>query len=152
VRYIFLLLASLVSATALGQTDSNERSDSVVSELSNRSNIPETELRELLSDCSKNQMSTNICMFYSFVDADLKLSVVLKRQAEAFGPSCRATLMRKQKLWELKRDQACNRHADDEAKCGAMRPMIFSSCRTAATETRTRLLAAAVRCAALLKK
>jgi hypothetical protein len=60
VRYIFLLLASLVSATALGQTDSNERSDSVVSELSNRSNIPETELRELLSDCSKNQMSTNI--------------------------------------------------------------------------------------------
>ena len=151
-RRIPLLLASLISATAFGQTDSNERSDSVVSELSARSSIPEAEVRELLSDCSKNQMSMNICMFYSFVDADLKLKVVLREKTKTFGPSCRATLTQRQKLWEFKRDQACNRSADEEAKGGTMRPMIFSSCRAVATEARARQLAAAVRCGELPRK
>ena len=58
-----------------------------------------------------------------------------------------ATFDRRQAAWEAKRDRACDHSADREAKGGTMRPMVFSSCRAAATEARTKQLQRIERCA-----
>ena len=144
---VLTILATLhVTLPAYGQDGIHPISDSVVAELSARSNISEPELRQLLSDCTHNQMSMNICMFYDFVKADLNLKITARDKMAIVGPSCAATFDRRQAAWEAKRDRACNRSADREAKGGSMRPMAFSSCQAVATEARTKRLERIERC------
>ena len=145
-RLLSLLVTLLAILPAFGQDGIHSVSDSVVSELSTRSNISEPELRQLLSDCSQNQMSMNICMFYEFVKADLNLRTVSQERMATLSPSCAATFDRRQAKWESRRDRACNLSADREAKGGSIRPMAFSSCRAVATEARTKRLERIARC------
>lgn len=145
-RLLSILVTLLAVLPAFGQDAIHSVSDSVVSELSARSNISEPELRQLLSDCSQNQMSMNICMFYEFVRADLNLKTVARERMTILSPSCAAAFARRQAKWESKRDHACNLSADREAKGGSMRPMAFSSCRAVATEARTKRLERVARC------
>ena len=145
-RFLSILVSLLAVVPAYGQDGIDPSSDSVVAELSARSNISKPELHQLLSDCSQNQMSMNICMFYEFVKADLDLKTVVRERRENLGTSCAAALDRRQATWEAMRDRACNVSADREAKGGSMRPMAFSSCRAVATEARTKRLERVTRC------
>jgi uncharacterized protein YecT (DUF1311 family) len=145
-RLLSILVTLLAVPPAYGQDGIDSVSNSVVSELSARSNISEPELRQLLSDCSRTQMSMNICMFYEFVKENLNRKTVARDRAAILGPSCAATFARRQATWELRRDRACNLNADREARGGSMRPMAFSSCRAVATEARTKRLERVTRC------
>ena len=129
-RYMALAILSLCSTATLA--------DTVVDELSERSQIPVSELISLLSDCDKTQLSMNICAYRDFIAADLQL----EEQLAALPASCAGSVHDQQSDWEQARDASCNQAADDEALGGSMRPMIFSFCRTQATAERMDAIAA----------
>lgn len=107
----------------------------VVEELSARSRIPTSELQSLLDDCERTQRSMNICAFRTFVTSDLELDATLDAKQQVAPPHCRAEMDRAHAAWQTERDRACNEETEaDEG--GSMRPMLISSCRTAATRAR----------------
>jgi uncharacterized protein YecT (DUF1311 family) len=108
----------------------------VLNELSHRSGFTVTELREVLSDCPNTQLSMNMCMFRSAVEADLKMAKELAKIQAKLPQTCHATLKATQSKWENDTDRRCNKAADDEAEGGSMRPMIFSGCRVETAEQR----------------
>lgn len=121
----------------------------VLAELAKRSRISQSELTELLGDCSKHQLAMNICAFRSFVEADLEMGRALEKAIQSLPTACRVSLQSKQKSWEKRRDRKCNREADEEAAGGSMRPSVFSSCRAISTEQRTQVLRTVKSCAAM---
>lgn len=112
-------------------------SGEVLIELSRRSATPVEELKKLLSNCSQSQMNINYCSFRYFIEADLAMRSVLARKLGALPFSCQETLQTSQAQWEKQRDSMCNKKADDEAKSGFVRPMIFNTCQAGTTEQHT---------------
>lgn len=111
--------------------------DDVVSELSRRSGISVSELRELLADCSRHQLSMNICMFREFVAADMEMNAAYAKALARMPDRCRIIFKSEHDEWTRQRDTQCNNQADDETGgSGSMRPMIYSSCRATATKQR----------------
>jgi uncharacterized protein YecT (DUF1311 family) len=111
----------------------------VVEELSARSRIPTSELRQLLDDCERTQLSMNICAFRNFVASDLELDAALKARRESASQQCRDDMDRAHAAWEAERDRACYEETEvDEG--GSMRPMLISACKTDATKARILLL------------
>ncbi|HLM54438.1 MAG TPA: lysozyme inhibitor LprI family protein, partial [Pseudoxanthomonas sp.] len=109
----------------------------VVEELSKRSRITTSELKQLLAKCDHTQLSMNICAFRDFVATDLELDAALEAKHESVPQQCHAEIDRTQAAWETERDRACNEETEaDEG--GSMRPMLISACKT--TATRERLL------------
>jgi len=109
----------------------------VMEELSKRSRIPTLELKQLLENCDRTQLSMNICAFRDFVATDLELDAALEAKHESVPQQCHAEIDRTQAAWETERDRACNEETEaDEG--GSMRPMLISACKT--TATRERLL------------
>ena len=125
-------------------------SSDVLIELSRRSATPVEELKELLSNCSQSQMNINYCSFRTFVEADLAMRSALARKLEALPLSCQGTLQTSQAQWEKDRDSKCNKEADDEAKSGFVRPMIFNTCQAGATEQHTAQLRSLNSCDSIL--
>ena len=111
----------------------------VVEELSARSRIPISELRQLLDDCERTQLSMNICAFRKFVQSDLELEAILNAMRESASQECRADMDRDQAAWEAERDRACFEETEIE-EGGSMRPMLISSCKTGANRARILLL------------
>lgn len=107
----------------------------VVEELSARSRIPTSELQALLDDCERTQLSMNICAFRTFVASDLELDATLNAKRQVATPHCRAEMDRAHAAWQVERDRACNEETEAE-EGGSMRPMLISSCKTAATQAR----------------
>lgn len=140
-RWVFKgSLPSPTGATAPSDSD-------VLATLSARSLIPVEELQQLLSDCERTQLNMNICAFRDFVAADLELAAVLNARQASASPACQAQIRRTQADWEAEREGTCK----EEAKAhegGSMRPMLISTCKTAATRIRTRLLQEADPCLA----
>lgn len=127
-------IACLIILSALS---TSSLADEVVSELSRRSNIPETELRGLLKDCAQHQLSMNICAFRDFVKADLDMKKALISKLRSLPTICHEVLRSQQATWEASRDRQCNQETDAEAEGGSMRPMVFNVCRVAETAART---------------
>jgi len=108
---------------------------SVVEELSRRSRIPTSELKELLANCDRTQVSMNICAFRDFVATDLELDAALEAKRKSMPRQCQAEMDRTQAAWETERDRACDEETEaDEG--GSMRPMLISSCKTTAARER----------------
>lgn len=107
----------------------------IVEELSARSRIPTAELQQLLSECERTQLSMNICALRNFVASDLELDAVLKAKRESTPQKCHVEIDRAQAAWEAVRDKACDEETQGE-EGGSMRPMLISSCKTAATRER----------------
>lgn len=107
----------------------------VMEELSARSRIPTSELRQLLDDCERTQRSMNICAFRNFVAWDLELDAALKAKRESASLQCRADLDRAHAAWEAERDRACYEETEVDAG-GSMRPMLISGCKTDLTRAR----------------
>lgn len=111
----------------------------VVEELSARSRIPTSELRQLLDDCERTQLSMNICAFRNFVASDLELDAALRARRESASQQCRDEMDRAHAAWEAERDGACYEETEvDEG--GSMRPMLISACKTEATRARILLV------------
>jgi len=123
--------------------------DEVTLELQRRSNIPVKELNELLKDCQNTQLSMNICSFRNFIKTDLEVKKIRGEKLKSLPESCRAKFMKQENDWERSRDELCNKEADEEAKGGSMRPMIFTSCQAVATEKHTLKLKAIIGCSSL---
>ncbi|MBX3711923.1 MAG: DUF1311 domain-containing protein [Lysobacter sp.] len=104
-------------------------------ELSSRSRIPVSELRLLLSDCGRTQLSMNICAFRDFVESDLELDGALEVKRRALPKACGIELGRAQMVWEAERDRECQEETLD-AEGGSMRPMLISACKARANKTR----------------
>ena len=119
----------------------------VIAELSRRSHISQPELNELLSDCTRHQLSMNICAFRDFIAADLEMQTVLSSKLSMLPKRCHSTIEKRQARWEEARDLRCNKEADAEAEGGSMRPMIYSGCRTEATMARVALITKVPSCA-----
>ena len=131
-----LLLAALILLCA-GLAGCASHQSMVVEELSRRSRIPTSELKQLLTNCDHTQLSMNICAFRDFVATDLELDAALEAKRESVVRQCRADIDRTQAAWETERDRDCNKETEaDEG--GSMRPMLISACKT--TATRERLL------------
>ncbi|MBK6981576.1 MAG: DUF1311 domain-containing protein [Betaproteobacteria bacterium] len=120
--------------------------DEVLAELERRSGIPIAELQVILEDCHRTQMSANFCAFRDFIQADLRMRKAVEAKLASLPESCRPPLARLQARWEKSRDARCNRHADDQAAGGSMRPMVFSDCRATQTKRRIRALDAMKGC------
>ncbi len=67
----------------------------------------------------------------------------MKNTLTRLPAKCHARLGQWQDAWIRKRDKQCNREADEETGgSGSMRPMIYSSCRTGATQHRVKIVEA----------
>jgi uncharacterized protein YecT (DUF1311 family) len=142
-RFLLFCLSSLLVLSTETQATT---SDDVVKELSRRSAIPVSELNELLGDCSRDQLSMNLCAFRDFVLADMDIQQAANDALASLPSGCHARLVERQAAWARKRDRDCKLAADDEAGEGSMRPMIYSACRTTATRSRTKVVAAIRSC------
>lgn len=120
--------------------------DEVVNELSRRSAISVPELNEILSDCERYQLNMNICAFRDFVQVDLELNKVISKKLQSLPADCKVKLKNSQAKWENRMDRNCSKEADEEAGEGSMRPMIYSGCKTTATESRIEYLKKIERC------
>jgi len=109
----------------------------VLSELSRRSSLPITELKEILSDCSRSEMSMNFCSYRSFVEAEMAMSSVLAKRLESLPATCHGALQNAQTQWGQERDSKCSREADDKSQNISTHKVIFTNCQAAATEHRT---------------
>jgi len=131
--------ALLVSVVCVGSVASAPRRSAVMQELSKRSLIPVPELRALLEDCSRTQLSMNICAFRDFVEVDLRLGAAIESRRRSLSQECRLELDQEQQAWEAERDHRCEIETRD-AEGGSMRPMLISACKVSATETRISVL------------
>lgn len=111
----------------------------VVEELSVRSRIPTSELRKLLDDCERTQLSVNICALKNFVASELELESALDAKRESASQQCRVDMDRAHAAWKEGRDKACFEETEMD-KGGSMWPMLISGCKTAATQARILLL------------
>lgn len=107
----------------------------VVEELSARSRIPTSELRVLLDDCPRTQLSMTLCALRNLVAAELALDAARKARREPVAPHCRAAMDRAHVAWKAERDRLCNEETEED-KGGSMYPMLLSSCKTTATRAR----------------
>lgn len=118
----------------------------IVKELSARSRIPASELRPLLADCSRTQLSMNICAFRDFVASDLELDAAISTKRESAPPQCRADIHRMHAAWQAGRNKACNRETEAD-KGGSMYPLLLMSCKAVATRERLTFVKHADLCA-----
>lgn len=121
-------------------------SSAVVKELSARSRIPASELRSLLADCSRTQLSMNICAFRDFVASDLELDAAISIKRKSAPPQCQTAIDRMHSAWQAGRDKICKRETEAD-KGGSMYPLLLMSCEAAATRERTTFVRHADLCA-----
>jgi uncharacterized protein YecT (DUF1311 family) len=118
----------------------------VVSELSERSKIPETELNGLLADCNASQQSMYFCAWRDQISADRAFKQALEDKEQAH-PECKAALETKVAKWEQLRDRSCDRSAKKQYGEGSMAPTAKLLCVTAETTRKAKLLGRSKGCA-----
>lgn len=121
----------MASSAAIGQaTRSHENADesaAVLSELSRRSALPESELTQLLANCGANQMSMNICAWRDEMVAERELKKVVAEKISRV-PECGASIESKVAAWEHVRDSGCEKSATKDYDDGSIKPMAQAMC------------------------
>lgn len=134
--FLFLILGCAASLSFAGQTDNAPASGDVIKELSKRSGLSVSELKDLLSDCDANQQSMYFCAYRDLVAADLVLKHVIREKEKAF-PSCKSTIDADVSSWEKERNRGCEKSASKEYGEGSMKPTAEVMCITFETQKMT---------------
>lgn len=104
----------------------------VLSEVSRRSAVPETELTERLNHCDADQLNTYFCAFRDFVAADLLLERTTAEQVR-LHPECKESIERTTHALREARDSGCAKSAADEYGGGSMEQTAQVICGASAT-------------------
>lgn len=99
----------------------------VLSALSERSKLPQEELRRLTADCAANQQSMYFCAYRDLVSAELALWRIVADKQRRF-PACQAATEARVARWTLKRDSSCAQSAAREWGGGSMEPTARNTC------------------------
>jgi uncharacterized protein YecT (DUF1311 family) len=139
-----VLLCGVACSTAIAAADPQgdpavQETAAVVSELSERSKIPESELNTLLADCNASQQSMYFCAWRDLISADRTFKQALADQKQAH-PECKAALETNVATWERLRDRSCDRSAKKQYGEGSMAPTAKLLCVTTETTRKTMVL------------
>lgn len=127
-----LMAVSLLAAQAVvAQPPLSADSAEVIAELSKRSQIAEADLRPILADCEKTQMSMNLCAFQQAVWAELLLDAAIAEKA-AMTPQAYAD-------WKDALHARCLTETEESAG-GSMRAMMVSACKETVMLAERRLI------------
>lgn len=107
-----------------------------VSELSQRSGLPASEVSALLAHCDANQTSMNVCAWRDQLVAEQALRQAVE-QAGGASPGCRKALEARMAAWAKRRDTSCQRSADRRWSDGSLRPAATALCAAQATKHMT---------------
>jgi len=99
----------------------------VLSALSERSKLPEEDLRRLTADCAADQQSMYFCAYRDMVSAELKLRRVAAEKERQL-PACRAAIETRVERGKAVRDRACAKSAAKEWGGGSMEPTARNIC------------------------
>lgn len=111
----------------------------VMSELSQRSGLPETQLNQLLAQCNATQQSMYFCAWRDQIAAERTLRRTLEDKQRK-TPQCKTRIERQIASWTKSRDQSCEKSAIKEWGDGSMKPTAQAICVTAATVRMTERL------------
>lgn len=120
-RNLLAVLFFGVAASAAAVSKYTPAEAEVLAELSSRSKIPESELRQIISNCDANQQAMNLCAFRDLVVAD----IVLKHGLA---------------VWKKNRDVACEKQAEHAWHDGSMKPTVRATCVALATKKMIRVI------------
>jgi uncharacterized protein YecT (DUF1311 family) len=148
--FFTVLLCGLACSTAIAAADPQanpavQETTTVVSELSERSKIPKSELNGLLADCNASQQSMYFCAWRDQISADRAFKQALADKAQAH-PQCKAALEAKVAKWVQVRDRSCDRSAKNQYGEGSMTPTARLLCVTAENVRKTKFLERSRRC------
>jgi len=87
----------------------------VLGELSQRSKLPEAELKQILSNCDINQTNTNLCAYRDQIVVELTFKHAIDE-------------------WEKARDTDCAKSAERDYGGGSMKPTAQAICVIAETK------------------
>jgi hypothetical protein len=121
-------------AESQGQRVSLPKPDDVLEEMSRRSSVPKPELRDMLSNCDVNQRNTYFCAFRDFVMADLTIGRVATDQARRY-PTCKSRIESDVARLRQRRDEQCEKTADDAYGEGSMKLTAQAMCAASENET-----------------
>jgi hypothetical protein len=104
----------------------------VLAEMSRRSDVPETELKQWLTKCDADQQAMYFCAFLDFVAVDLQLDRMAAEQARRH-PECTEPIH--QRLGDLKeqRNRACAKSAEEDYGAGSMAKTATAICASSTT-------------------
>jgi hypothetical protein len=120
-------------AASFADINSAAQDGEVLLELSQRSGIPESDLRDLLQDCGASQQSTYFCAYRDRVAADLLLRRTTLAKEQQL-PTCKTVIESKLARWAKSRDAACAKSASKDWGEGSMKKTAETTC--IASETR----------------
>jgi uncharacterized protein YecT (DUF1311 family) len=119
-------------AQASLQPEAAPTSQEVLSALSERSKLPEEDLRRLTADCAAGQQSMYFCAYRDVVSAELKLQRVVAEKKHRL-PACQAAIETRVERWKAARDPACAKSAAREWGGGSMEPTARNICLSDST-------------------
>lgn len=122
---------TLLTLQAMAQTNLTPDAPEVMAELSKRSQIPESELRDILTDCESTQMAMNLCAFQQAVWAELLLDAAIA-DGDAMTPAAYAD-------WKSGVDARCLAETSDH-EGGSIRAMLILNCKETVMLAERRLI------------
>jgi hypothetical protein len=131
-----VIITLLAPVSAVAQASAPGARD-VVSELSRRSGLPESDLETLLADCNANQRSIYFCAYRDLVAADMTFKRALAAKEQSL-PACKSAIDGKAARWERLRDNRCEQGATKEFGDGSMKPTAQALCAAAETHRMTK--------------
>lgn len=146
------VLASLTSTMPLMACAANRSAspppapNEVISEVSRRSGISETELERLTAKCDADQQAMYFCAFRDLVEVDMRLDRVAADQTRRY-PECKEVIAARLRDLRQGRDAACARSAQEEFGSGSMAQTARATCASNATKPMIDSIAALNRCA-----
>jgi len=131
--------AATIAADVQGVGTNTQERTAVLSELSQRSSLPEAELNKLLADCNANQQSMYFCAWRDQIAAVRTFEQALNDKQQKLS-QCKTSLETKVASWMKSRDQSCEKSATQEWGEGSMKPTAQAICVTAETMRMTKKL------------
>lgn len=110
----------------------------VLSLLSQRSGLPDTQLKALLSSCDADQQSMYFCAYRDLVRAELKLDQAIAGK-KISTPACATELDKNKLKWLEHRNLSCEKSAKAEWNGGSMEPTAKLLCMASETERATQV-------------
>jgi hypothetical protein len=123
----FLGICAATHAQASAASAEAPTAREVMSALSERSQLPEEELRRLTADCAADQQSMYFCAYRDLVSAELVLRRIVAEKQHRF-PACQAGTEARVARWKQKRDNSCAQSAAREWGGGSMEPTARNTC------------------------
>ena len=104
----------------------------MLTELSQRSGIAESELGGLLANCDASQTSMNFCHWRDQIVAERGLNRAVADKVAQL-PKCSGAIESKLTAWRWSRDTGCEKSATKDYGGGSMKPMVQAMCMQAET-------------------